>query len=251
MGDAHLTPQRRHARLVVRARGGDERARDRLVRELLPLAERVARRFASPHHPAEDLTQVAGIGLLKAIDRYDTAREAAFTTYAQAVMTGEVQRHMRDTRLVRIPRPIYEQVPRFQRALDRLTAELGRTPRRRELADTLDLSVEELIEVADAALTSRPMSLDGESGAEASWDVGEHDSEFERVEAGAALAPMLRSLSQRERMVLDLRFEDGLSQSEIADGLGLSQTQVSRILRRALEKLSELAAVELAPVASR
>jgi len=242
-GDGHVTPESHHARLVARARAGDNRARDGLVRELMPLAERVARRFASVHQPAEDLTQVAGIGLLKAIERFDASREVAFTTYAQAVMTGEVQRHIRDTRLVRVPRPIYEQVPRFQRTLDRLTGELGRTPTRREVAHALDVSVEELIEVADAALTSRTMSLDGGDGAETGWDPGEYEQGFEQVEAGAALEPMLRKLSQRERMVLDLRFDDGLSQTEIAEGLGISRTQVSRILRRALAKLTEQAAL--------
>src|SRR5438067_1008650 len=109
-----LSPADRQADLARRAAAGDADARERLVMELMPAADRVARRFASTQHPREDLAQVAGIGLLKAIERYDPAREASFATYAQALMTGEVRRHLRDARLVRVPRPIDDQVPRFQ-----------------------------------------------------------------------------------------------------------------------------------------
>ena len=230
--------------LLTRARVGDEFARDRIVRMLMPLAERVARRFAGPQHPVEDLTQVAGIGLLKALERFDPNRDAAFSTYAFALMTGEVQRHVRDSRMVRIPRSIYEQVPAFQRALARLRIELRREPTREEIADALGVSKEEVVEIMDAALTAQHVSLDAaaeENGGE--LELGRNDAEFERAEAGAALAPMLSALTPRERMIIDLRFEDGLSQSEIAEGLGLSQTQVSRLIRRALEKLSQRAGV--------
>jgi RNA polymerase sigma-B factor len=208
----------------------------------MPVAQRLAWRFTNSQQPAEDLAQVAGIGLLKAIDRFEPGREAAFTTYAQAVMTGEIRRHLRDSRLVRIPRWIYEQVPRFQRAFDRLGAELARTPTRAELAQALELSIEEVIEIADAAMSAQPVSLDtalADFGGEI--ELGEHDHAFERVEAGASLAPILRTLTERERLIVDMRFEEGLSQSEIGAGLGLSQTQVSRILRHAIAKLSDKA----------
>jgi RNA polymerase sigma-B factor len=210
----------------------------------MPLAERVARRFAGPQHPVEDLTQVAGIGLLKALERFDPNRDAAFSTYAFALMTGEVQRHVRDSRMVRIPRSIYEQVPAFQRALARLRIELRREPTRDEIADALGVSKEEVVEIMDAALTAQHVSLDAaaeENGGE--LELGRNDAEFERAEAGAALAPMLSALTPRERMIIDLRFENGLSQSEIAEGLGLSQTQVSRLIRRALEKLAQRAGI--------
>ena len=211
---------------------------------MMPLAERVARRFAGPQHPVEDLTQVAGIGLLKALDRFDPNRDAAFSTYAFSLMTGEVQRHVRDSRMVRIPRSIYEQVPRFHRTLARLRIALGREPTRDEIADALGASKEDVVEIMDAALTAQHVSLDAateESGGE--LDLGGHDNDFERAEAGVALEPMLSVLTPRERMIIDLRFEDGLSQSEIAAGLELSQTQVSRLIRRALEKLSKRAGV--------
>src|SRR4051794_24396135 len=132
--------------LVTRAQAGDERARDRVLRELLPMAERVARRFASSQHPAEDLAQVAGIGVLKALDRFDPTHEAAFATYAHAVMNGEVRRHVRDSRMVRIPRTIYEQTPALQREFVRLRAYLGREPSRDELAAALGVSREEVIQ---------------------------------------------------------------------------------------------------------
>src|SRR3954470_24820808 len=137
--------------LLARARKGDSLARDMVVRQLMPVAERLARKFATPHHPAEDLKQMAAIGLVKALDRYDPKREAAFVTYAHALMTGEIRRHLRDSRMIRIPRGIYEEVPRFQRTLDSLQRELGRAPTRDELAAAMELSKEEVVEIADAA----------------------------------------------------------------------------------------------------
>lgn len=225
--------------LLARALGGDTFARDRVVRQLMPMAERLARKFAGPQHPVEDLAQVAGIGLLKALDRFDPTRDAAFGTYAHALMTGEIRRHLRDSRLVRIPRSIYEQVPVCQRAYSRLSAELGRTPTRDELAAALGVSKEEVVEVMDAALNAQHVSLDAaieENGDD--FAIGDHDDAFARAEAGATLEPMLGVLTARERMILDMRFQDGLSQSEIADGLHISQTQVSRLIRKALDKLS-------------
>lgn len=244
MGITLDSPHAPPPELLLRARVGDEFARDRIVRMLMPLAERVARRFAGPQHPLEDLTQVAGIGLLKALERFDPSRDAAFSTYAFSLMTGEVQRHVRDSRMVRIPRSIYEQVPAFQRALARLRLALGREPTRDELAEALGASKEEVVEIMDAALTAQHVSLDAaaeEAGGE--LDLGGHDLEFERAEAGADLEPMLSVLTPRERMIIDMRFEDGLSQSEIAEDLDLSQTQVSRLIRHALEKLSKRAGV--------
>jgi RNA polymerase sigma-B factor len=232
------------APLLARARGGDARAREQIIRELLPMAERIARRFTGPQHPVEDLTQVAGIGVLKALERFDATRDARFSTYAHSLMTGEVRRHVRDSRLVRIPRSIYEQVPAFQRALTKLRLELGREPTRQELADRLTVSKEEIVEIMDAALTSQHVSLDAaaeENGGE--LDLGGHDAAFANAEAGMDLAPMLSVLTERERMIIDLRFEDGLSQSEIAETLSLSQTQVSRLIRAALAKLSKRAGV--------
>ena len=230
--------------LVFRARGGDERARDRVLRELLPMAERVGRRFAGPQHPAEDLAQVASIGVLKAIDRFDPTHETAFATYAHALMTGEVRRHIRDSRMVRIPRSIYEMVPNFQRAYTRLRSELGHNPSNAELATALEISHEDVIQIMDAAIHAQHISLDAaveESGDD--FALADPSNDFDRAEAGATLAPMLTTLNPRERMILDLRFQDGLSQTEIADGLGISQTHVSRLIRRALAKMSAQAGV--------
>ena len=230
--------------LIARAQKGDRRARDLVVEQYMGLAARVARRFAGTQHPAEDLTQVAGIGLLKAIERFDITRDNAFSTYAHALMTGEVRRHIRDSRMVRIPRSIYEQVPVFQRTLTSLRDELGRDPSRDELAAALGVSREDVIEIEDASLHASHVSLDAaadEAGGE--LDLGSHDADYDRAEAGATLGPILDVLTPRERMIVDLRFEEGLSQSEIAEGLGISQTQVSRLIRRALEKLSARAGV--------
>jgi RNA polymerase sigma factor (sigma-70 family) len=241
---ATLLDTRLSARLLARARGGDERARDRVIRELMPMAQRVARRFSGPQHPVEDLAQVAGIAVLKALERFDTNRDAQFATYAHALMTGEVRRHVRDSRMVRIPRSIYEQVPAFQRTLSRLRLELAREPSRQEVADALGVTKEDVVEIIDAALTAQHISLDAaaeENGGE--LELGHHDDDFARAEAGADLAPMLSVLTERERMIIDMRFEEGLSQSEIAQALSLSQTQVSRLIRAALAKLSKRAGI--------
>jgi RNA polymerase sigma-B factor len=235
------TPRPSNA-IVRRARDGDKAARELLMRDLMPMAQRVARRFAGAQHPVEDLAQVAGIGVLKALERFDPTRDASFTTYAHALMTGEVQRHIRDSRMVRIPRWIYEQVPPFQRALSRLHSELGRVPTRDEIAAALGVTKEDVIEIAEAAISAQPVSLDAaaeEAGGEIL--IGSLDSDFARAEAGVDLAPILGVLSERERMIIDMRFDDGLSQSEIARGMGISQTQVSRLIRNALDKLSKRA----------
>jgi len=234
-----ITPKGPSNALVARARSGDEFARERVLRSLMPMAERVARRFAGSQHPVEDLTQVGSIGVLKALERFDPTREASFSTYAHAVMTGEIRRHIRDSRMVRIPRSIYEQVPSFQREYARLRSQLGREPSREELAIALEVTKEDVIQIMDAAIHAQHVSLDAaveESGDE--FAVSDDDSAFARAEAVAVLAPMLSALTARERMIIDLRFEEGLSQSEIAEGLGISQTQVSRLIRGALEKLS-------------
>ena len=239
-----LQDTRLSAPLLARARNGDAHARDRVVRQLMPMAERVARRFSGPQHPLEDLTQVAGIGVLKALERFDPARDAQFSTYAHSLMTGEVQRHVRDSRMVRIPRSIYEQVPLLQRTLSQLRITLGREPTRDELADALQVTKEDVIELMDAAMHSQYVSLDAAAEADGGeLDLGHHDLAFDQAEAGAMLEPMLGALTNRERMIIDLRFDEGLSQSEIADGLGISQTQVSRLIRQALDKLSKRAGV--------
>src|SRR5439155_26787248 len=129
-----------------RARSGDAHARELVMRELMPLAQRIARRFAGTQHPAEDLVQVAGIGVLKALDRFDSTQDASFSTYAHALMTGEVRRHIRDSRMVRIPRTIYELVPRMQREHARLRSELGRNPSNEELARALHITREDVIQ---------------------------------------------------------------------------------------------------------
>src|SRR3954452_10284639 len=196
--------------LIRRAQEGSTRSRDILVDRYMPLCDRVGRRFSGAQHPAEDLTQVAGIGLLKAIERFDAELDNAFSTYAHALMTGEVRRHIRDSRMVRIPRSIYERAPAFQRALSKLRAEFDREPTRDEVAIEMGLSHEEIIEIEDAAIHAQHVSLDAaadEAGGE--FELGVTDAAFARAEAGVRLAPMLESLTARERMILDLRFEDG------------------------------------------
>jgi RNA polymerase sigma-B factor len=194
--------------LIERARSGDAAARDQLVREFAPMAGRIGRRFATSMHPHQELTQVAEMAVLKALDRHDTSRDAAFAAYAQARMAGEVRRHIRDSRMVHVPRSLHEQVPALRRALTRLRSELGREPTLYRLAAELQVTKEEVIEIIDAA---------------------SHGEELEHV---------LSELTPPERMVVDLRFEEGLSQTAIATALALAETQVSRVIRQGLDKLA-------------
>src|SRR3954462_7401437 len=146
--------------LIRRAQEGSTRSRDILVDRYMPLCDRVGRRFSGAQHPAEDLTQGAGIGLLKATERSDAQLDNVFSTYAHALMTGEVRRHIRDSRMVRIPRSIYEQVPRLQRKQSQLRSDLGRTPTNEELATALGVSRDDVIQLLDAATHAQHVSLD-------------------------------------------------------------------------------------------
>jgi RNA polymerase sigma-B factor len=221
-------------------RQGDRRARDELAERMLPLARSMARRYAGKGEPLEDLVQVACVGLLKAIDRFDLTRDVRFSTYAVPTMAGELKRHFRDKGwMVRVPREVQELAGRLPAARERFTREQGRTATVEELARTLEVSEEALLEAVHAAGAYRAASLDeplGE-GATPLDVVGAPDDGFDRAEDRAVLATGLRTLAEREQEIVRLRFFEGLTQREIAEEVGISQMHVSRLLRRSVDDL--------------
>jgi RNA polymerase sigma-B factor len=231
-------------RLFLRYRQcGDEQARDALVQRWMPLARRLASGFNRGREPLEDLEQVAFIGLVKAIDRFEADRGTAFTTFAVPTITGELKRHLRDhTWLVRVPRALKDLSTAAARAEADLEARLGRAPTAAELATETGAPLEQILELRIALDAQRGESLDADPrdrDATAVKDrVGVQERGFERAEARATLDVLLRRLNDREREILRLRFEEDLSQEQIAIRVGCSQMHVSRLIRGALKRLS-------------
>jgi len=223
------------------ARLPDRRARDEIATRFMPFAEYLARRFAGRGEAVEDLTQVAHIGLLNAIDRFDPGREVQFSTYAAATIVGELKRHFRDKGwALRVPRRLQEIAVRINRSLPELTQTHGRSPTIPELAAYLDVTTDEIVEAMDAVQAYSTSSLDTPVGEDAKAPVdslGGEDPSIELLDEWSSIAPAVAELSARDRRVLFLRFFRGLTQSEIADDVGVSQMHVSRILTQTLERL--------------
>jgi RNA polymerase sigma-B factor len=222
-------------------RRGDTRAREALLERFTPLAEYLARRFAGRGEPLEDLTQVASLGLLSAIDRFDPEREVRFTTFAAATIVGELKRLLRDKAwAVRVPRRLQELGLEAGRAIPILTQELGRSPTVDEIAERVGGAPDQVLEALDAMHAYAADSLDRPSREDdvARIDtMGDEDASIELVEAWSTLAPAVAELPERERRVLYLRFFRGMTQSEIAERIGVSQMHVSRILSQTLDRL--------------
>ncbi|CAL9442680.1 RNA polymerase sigma factor SigF [Streptomyces pilosus] len=256
-GHAHHNPQDRSGAraLFLELRtlqdGTPEYAelRNRLVRMHLPLVEHLARRFRNRGEPLDDLTQVATIGLIKSVDRFDPDRGVEFSTYATPTVVGEIKRHFRDKGwAVRVPRRLQE----LRLALTTATAELsqlhGRSPTVHELAERLAISEEEVLEGLESANAYSTLSLDvpdtdDESPAVADT-LGAEDEALEGVEYRESLKPLLEDLPPREKRILLLRFFGNMTQSQIAQEVGISQMHVSRLLARTLAQLREKLLVE-------
>lgn len=227
------------------ARMPDPAARDEIATRFVPFAEYLARRFAGRGESIEDLTQVAMIGLLNAVDRFDPSREVQFSTYAAATIVGELKRHFRDKGwALRVPRRLQELAVRVNRALPELTQTLGRSPTIPELAEHLGVGTDEIADAMDAVQAYSTSSLDtpvGEEGQAPIDSLGEDDPSIALLDEWSSLAPAVAELSPRDRRVLYLRFFRGLTQSEIAEDVGVSQMHVSRILTQTLEKLRRAA----------
>jgi len=230
---------------------GDHRAREQLVERFLPLARKLARRYSGAHEPFDDLLQVASLGLVKAIDRFDTSRGTAFSSFAVPTILGELKRYFRDLGWsVHVPRGAQELALKVEEARQRMSSRTGRPPSVPELAEYLELSIEEVLEALETAGAHHTASLDAprDDGEDESGTLadafGEVDERFDLVEDKVTIASAARHLGPRERRVLLLRFVEDLTQSQIAAAIGVSQMQVSRILRRALEQLRELTQAE-------
>jgi RNA polymerase sigma-B factor len=216
----------------------DPNAREALVERFRPLALHLAGRFRG-RAEREDLEQVALLALLKAIDRFDTEHGASFVSYAAATIVGELKRHLRDTAwAVRVPRRLQEVGLLVSRSVDDLTQELGRSPSVAELAERTDLTEDEVLEGLDVGGAFTAESLDAPAGEDGPTlePVADEDS-MDMLEEWATVADVLRALPERERRILYLRFFRGLSQSEIAERIGVSQMHVSRLLAKTLEEL--------------
>jgi RNA polymerase sigma-B factor len=229
----------------------DQRARDELVERFLPLARKLARRYAGAREPIDDLVQVASLGLVKAVDRFDTSRGTAFSSFAVPTILGELKRYFRDLGWsVHVPRGAQELALKVEEAQQQLTSRTGRPPTVDQLAQYLELSMEDVLDALETAGAHHSTSLDaprddvdGESTTLAEA-FGEEDKHYELVDASVTIAVAARELSTRERRVLVLRFVEDMTQTQIADEIGVSQMQVSRILRRALSRLRELTQLE-------
>ncbi|MGH9188905.1 MAG: RNA polymerase sigma factor SigF [Acidimicrobiales bacterium] len=224
------------------ARTRDRSLRDELITAHIGLAEYLARRFANRGEPLDDLVQVASLGLLKAVDRFDPERGLEFSTYATPTIVGELKRHFRDKGwAVRVPRRVQELHLRLGTVVSELSQERGRSPTVAEIALAAGVSEEDVLEAIEAGHAYRFTSIDAPTGEEGdggmSGQLGEDDPRLADSENRAILSPLLARFPQREQMILHLRFFEGLTQSEIASRLGISQMHVSRLLARSLAQL--------------
>ncbi|MFR3274290.1 MAG: RNA polymerase sigma factor SigF [Collinsella phocaeensis] len=225
---------------------GDMDAREKLVMSHLNLVRFLANKFKNRGEPIDDLMQVGYLGLLKAIDRFDPARGLEFTTYATPTIMGEIKRHFRDKGWsVRVPRRLQELSAKVNQATDELTTELQRSPTVEEIARYLDVTVDEVLEAMESssAYSSVPLEAPGSSDSDDAPSVldryASEDSELAFTDDRLVIEEALAGFSPREREVIELRFVKGMTQIEIAQKLGISQVQVSRLLRRTLKKIQD------------
>ena len=236
-------------RLLVRYHEeGDLAAREELCERFLPLARDLALRYTYTDEPLDDLVQVASLGLIKAIDRFEPGRGTKFTSYAAPTILGELKRHFRDKGWsLHVPRDLQERTLAVSRATEVLSKELGRSPKVREVAEHLGCSVEQVLEAQEAAASYEAASLDAPAGRDEDESaslidlLGDNDSSYELVEDREAIASTWASLPEVERQVLELRFMQDLTQREIGEQIGYSQMHVSRLLRRALNRVESAA----------
>lgn len=225
---------------------GDMDAREKLVMSHLNLVRFIANKFKNRGEPIDDLVQVGYLGLLKAIDRFDPARGLEFTTFATPTIMGEIKRHFRDKGWsVRVPRRLQELSAKVNQATDVLTTELQRSPKIEEIAEYLDASVDEVLEAMESssAYSSVPLEGTGNNDNDDAPSVldryATEDSALNFTDDRLIIEEALKGFSPREREVIDLRFLQGMTQIEIAEQLGISQVQVSRLLRRTLKKIQD------------
>lgn len=242
---------REEAELFRHAKKGDEDARDRLVRSYLPLAYSLAGRYRHTSEENEDLRQVASLALVKAVDRFDQTRGLAFSAFAVPTILGELKRHFRDHAWsVRVPRELQERRGRVSVVIDRLTGDLGHAPTVSEISAALGITIEDVLEAIrvgdayDSVSLDQPRSTDSEV-ASLNETLGSNEEGYELAEYSVASERTMKELSERDRAIFRMRFFQDKTQTEIAEEIGISQMQVSRILSRAVESLREAADEDL------
>jgi RNA polymerase sigma-B factor len=225
-------------------RAGDRAARDEVIERFIPLARSLAARYARSREPLEDLVQVACVGLVKAAERFDVSRELTFATFAVPTILGELRRHFRDTGWqLHVPRGLQERALKVEQAGQELAKRLGRSPTPNDIAAATGLELEDVLEAMTASsvavetgsLDRPPATPEDRPIAEV---VGADDERFDLIDHTATIEPILRALPERERHILHMRFARDMTQAEIAEVVGVSQMQVSRLLRRSIARLS-------------
>lgn len=219
---------------------GDTSARDQLAEEMLPLARALAGRYAGRGEPLDDLVQVACIGIMKAIDGFDLSREVRFSSYATPTVLGEIKRHFRDrTWALHVPRGTQELQLKVAKARDDLTNQLGRSPTVEEIAHAVEASLEDTLAAIQSAQAHRTRSFDEPVGEDSTLaeSLGDADPELGRAEIRVLIDEALDVLSDRDREILRLRFAEDLTQTEISKIVGVSQMQVSRLIRQSLARM--------------
>jgi RNA polymerase sigma-B factor len=225
----------------------DRAAYEALVERFLPLARQLARRYTGANEPLDDLVQVASLGLLKAIDRFDPARPTAFSSFAVPTILGELKRHFRDKAWsMRVPRDLQELAVRVERVTGELESELGRVPTSDEIARRIGIRTEQVLEAHEAYAAYRAVSLDrprddAEAGDDLIDVIGVEEPGYRRADDAATVERLMSVLSDREREVLRLRFAEDLTQSEIGARVGVSQMHISRLIRHAVAQLRQAA----------
>jgi RNA polymerase sigma-B factor len=232
-------------------REGDLQAREQLIERYMSLVRSLARRYAYRGEQLDDLVQIGAIGLIKAIDRFDLERGVELTTYATPNIIGEIKRHFRDKGWsVRVPRGLQELNVQISKLVEQLTVQLGRSPTIPELAEAAGVEEEAVLEALESGRAYSSVSLSPGGGSDEDGELdpleslGTEEHEYEISEDRAVLAPGFKVLDKRERQILHLRFFRGMTQSQIAEQVGISQMHVSRLIRRSLEKIREEIAEE-------
>ena len=242
----HLT-EMSERELLTRVRNDkDASAREELITRYLPLVRSLARRFASRGQPVEDLIQVGSIGLIKAIDRFDLDRGVELSTYATPTIMGEIKRYFRDKGwAVKVPRALQDLNVRLNRIVEQLTVDLQRSPTIAELAEAAQVTEEEVVEALESGRAYSSVSIfsGGANEEEESLELldclGQEEQAYEIVEQRRFLAPALERLDPRERLILHLRFFEGMTQTQVAARIGISQMHVSRLIRKSIDNLRQ------------
>jgi RNA polymerase sigma-B factor len=232
--------------LLLRIRDGDAAARQELITRYLPLVRSIARRFASRGQPVEDLTQVGSIGLIKAVDRFDLERGVELSTYATPTIMGEIKRYFRDKGwAVKVPRALQDLNVRLNKLLEQLTVDLQRSPSIAELAVAAEVSEEQVVEAMESGRAYSSVSIfsgganEDDESLELLDCLGQEEPAYEIFEQRRLLAPAMERLDPRERLILHLRFFEGMTQTQVAARIGISQMHVSRLIRKSIENLRQ------------